>query len=57
MRRQVAVTLAGLGDSSAIPVLEEMSEDWFLDVRTAALKALETLRPEEEDASADRFVD
>ncbi len=57
MRRQVAVTLAGLGDTAAIPVLEEMAADWFLDVRSAALKALEMLRPEEDDLSVKGSVD
>ncbi|HOD19436.1 MAG TPA: HEAT repeat domain-containing protein, partial [Candidatus Fermentibacter daniensis] len=57
MRRQVAVTLAGLGDAAAIPVLEEMSADWSLDVRSAALKALETLRPDEEDPPVNGSVD
>jgi len=57
MRRQVAVTLAGLGDAAAIPVLEEMAADWFLDVRSAALKALEMLRPEEDDLSVKGSVD
>ncbi len=47
MRRLVAVSLAAMGDSSAAGVLEGLSQDWFLDVRTAALKALETLRAED----------
>lgn len=47
MRRQVAVTLAGIGDTLAAGTLEELSRDWFLDVRTAALKALETIRAED----------
>lgn len=47
MRRLVAVSLAAIGDSSATGVLEELSQDWFLDVRTAALKALETVRAED----------
>jgi len=43
MRRQVAVTAGEIGDSLAIPVLEVLSGDSLLDVRSAAEFSLRTI--------------